>query len=158
MTLSSGGPREQALESLGRRVARLRGERGWTQQRMADRLALSRTAVSHIEADLSQPSERTVIVLAGLFRLEPTELVDGTLYPQAKAERLPPVGARYSEVEHQLDVLRAELAYFAGLTGPLRAEFVRRWAALLERLGDGALDAEESDLVRDAARRVSALQ
>jgi len=154
----TSGPRKQALEALGRRVARLRTERGWTQQRLADRLALSRTAVSHIEADLSQPSERTVIVLAGLFRLEPTELVEGTLYPQAKAERLPPVGARYTEVEHRLGVLEAELAHVVALNGPARVEFVRRWQPILERLGANALDADEAALVRCAARRLSAVQ
>ncbi len=152
------GPREQALEALGRRVAQLRSDRGWTQQRLADRLALSRTAVSHIEADLSQPSERTVILLAGLFRLEPSELVSGTLYPQAKAERLPPVGARYTEVEHRVRVLDAELAFFAELAGPARDAFVRRWRSVLGDLACVAHDVDEVELIRAATRRVSALQ
>jgi transcriptional regulator with XRE-family HTH domain len=58
------------LESIGKRIARLRQERGWTQQDLATRLASSRVAVSHIEMDLIIPSERTVTLLAGLFKLE----------------------------------------------------------------------------------------
>ena len=37
------------------------------------------------------PGERTVALLAGLFKIEPHELVAGTDYPLAKAERLPVV-------------------------------------------------------------------
>ena len=58
------------------------------------RLGVSRTAVSHTEAGLSIPGERTVALLAGLFGMEPHELVAGTDYPSAKAERLPVVVAR----------------------------------------------------------------
>ena len=67
--------RREWREPIGHRVARLRTHRGWTQQDVADRLAMSRTAVSHLEADMAQPSERTVLLLAGLFHLEPHEFV-----------------------------------------------------------------------------------
>lgn len=95
---------ELALEQhkLGRRIAELRGVSGMTQQDVADRLGLSRVAMSQFEAGITVPSERTVILLAGLFKVEPRELVDGTSYPMAKAERLPPVVARHTEVELQL--------------------------------------------------------
>jgi transcriptional regulator with XRE-family HTH domain len=89
-------------EPFGRRVARLRGALGWTQQELADRVAISRVAVSHLELGISVPSERTVTLLAGLFKLEPGELVAGTTYPEAKAERLPLVVARHTEVELQI--------------------------------------------------------
>ena len=55
--------------SLGQRIAGLRGDRGWTQQQLADRLGISRVAVSHLETDLNTPGERTVALLAG----EPAE-------------------------------------------------------------------------------------
>ena len=38
-------------------------------------------------------------LLAGLFKVEPWELVAGTAYPEAKGERLPVVACRYTEVE-----------------------------------------------------------
>ncbi|MFM7678582.1 MAG: helix-turn-helix domain-containing protein, partial [Roseiflexaceae bacterium] len=59
------------LASLGKRIATLRMQRGWTQERLAERLAVSRVAVSHIEMGLSVPSERTVVLLAGIFQCEP---------------------------------------------------------------------------------------
>src|SRR5688572_22275353 len=101
------------LESLGQRIARLRARRGWTQEGLAERLAASRVAVSHFEMGLALPSERTVVLLAGLFKLEPHELIAGTSYPTAKAERLPPVACRHTEVELQLALLRRDLEWLA---------------------------------------------
>ena len=95
-------------QPLGRRIAELRNDLGWTQQDLADRLGVSRVAVSHMEAGLSTPGERTVTLLAGLFKVEPVELVTGTSYPMAKAERLPVVACRYTEVELQLRLLEAD--------------------------------------------------
>lgn len=102
---------EQVEETTGARIARLRQERGWTQQTLADRAAVSRVAISHMEMDLSTPSERTITLLAGLFKMEPRELVAGTTYPQAKAERLPFVTSRYTELELQLALLERDLAW-----------------------------------------------
>src|SRR3954467_814458 len=104
-------------DDLGRRIATLRAALGWTQQELADRMAVSRVAVSHIEAGLRDPGERTVTLLAGLFKLEPWELVAGTSYPPAKAERLPVVACRYTEVELQLRLLELDLERAADAPG-----------------------------------------
>jgi transcriptional regulator with XRE-family HTH domain len=96
-------------EALGRQIAKRRTELGWTQAELAERVGISRVALSHIEAGISNPGERTVTLLAGVFKVEPHELVAGTDYPAAKAERLPVVTARYTEVEHRLALLDAEL-------------------------------------------------
>src|SRR3954462_13887503 len=98
-------------ESLGQRIARLRARRGWTQEGLAERLAASRVAISHFELGLALPSERTVVLLAGLFKLEPHELVAGTSYPLAKSERWPATACRYTEVELQIALLRRDLAW-----------------------------------------------
>ena len=97
-------------EALGHRIAKHRADLGWTQAELADRAGISRVAMSHIEAGISNPGERTVALLAGVFKLEPHELVAHTDFPPAKAERLPVVAARYTEVEHQLALLDARLA------------------------------------------------
>src|SRR5215207_8178378 len=107
----------QTPESLGSRIARLRAARGWTQEQLAVRLAASRVAVSHFEMGLALPSERTVVLLAGLFKLEPHELVAGTSYPAAKAERLPPMACCYTEVEFQLALLRRDMEWATRLGG-----------------------------------------
>jgi transcriptional regulator with XRE-family HTH domain len=101
-------------ESLGHRIAKHRASVGWTQAELAERVGISRVALSHIEAGISNPGERTVALLAGVFKVEPHELVARTDYPPAKAERLPVVAARYTEVEHQLAILDAQLALVLG--------------------------------------------
>ena len=94
-------------DDLGARIKRLRNELGWTQQELAERLAVSRVAISHMESGVTVPSERTVTLLAGVFKLEPVDLVADTGYPMAKAERLPVTSARYTEVELQLRLFGA---------------------------------------------------
>jgi len=98
--------------SLGKRIAKLRAELGWTQQELADRIAVSRVALSHLESDLSTAGERTVTLLAGVFGLEPHELVAGTTYPAAKADRLPLVVSRHTEAELQVRLLDRDLEQF----------------------------------------------
>jgi transcriptional regulator with XRE-family HTH domain len=144
-------------EQLGKRIALLRALKGWTQQGLADRLAVSRVAVSLLERDLSVPGERTVTLLAGLFKMEPWDLVAGTNYPQAKAERLPAVACRYTEMELQHALLRADLDWLAALQGDAgwarRAGEVRlRWQARLEDLASTLQAPSERELL-DLARR-----
>jgi transcriptional regulator with XRE-family HTH domain len=149
-------PQKTGPEGLGRRIARLRAERGWTQQQLADRLAISRVAVSHLESGLSDPGERTVALLAGLFRVEPHDLVAATSYPSAKAERLPVVVARYTEVEHQLALMEADLGWLrrrpvvvpAAETGRLIAGWIDRLTSLLAQTHDSA----ERQAVAEALR------
>ena len=133
-------------ENLGRRIADLRAKLGWTQQELAERVGISRVAVSHLEAGMSDPGERTVALLAGVFKLEPHELVAGTTYPVAKADRLPLVAARYTEVELQLALLEQDLAR----PEPPLAE----WDARLSALADTAHDLREKAMIADARRRL----
>ena len=120
-------------ESLARRIAKLRSELGWTQQELADRLGMSRAAVSHLEGGLSVPSERTVTLLAGVFRLEPHELVVSSDYPEGKAERLPVVAARYTEVDLQLRLFEAGLVTADDLRAVMARTHDKRERDALER-------------------------
>lgn len=149
---------ENLAPELGRRIADLRVKRGWTQNDLAARLAISRTAVSHVEAGMSIPGERTVALLAGLFSLEPLELVVGTDYPSAKTERLPAVVARYTEVEHQLALLERDLSWLERLGPAGRAEarvVLAEWDLRLAGLLDDIHDLGERDQVAAARRGVS---
>ena len=141
-------------ESLGRRIAAHRAKLGLTQQELADRLAISRVAVSHLESGLSDPGERTVTLLAGLFKLEPHELVAGTTYPVGKAERLPVVATRYTEVEHQLALLDADLAWVEHLSPGPAERLLTQWRSRLGFLADTTLDSREQAAVADAQRTV----
>ena len=153
--------RPSGPSSLGARISSLRAERGWTQQQLADRLGISRVAVSHLETDLNTPSERTVALLAGLFRLEPHDLVDGTSYPVAKSDRLPLVVTRWTEVEHQLALLARDLWWLDGANGATEApprrvvdQVLGAWDATLAKLADAVHDATESAAVAAAREAV----
>jgi transcriptional regulator with XRE-family HTH domain len=142
-------------EPLGQRIAQLRTRRGWTQQDLAERLAASRVAVSHFEMGLAVPSERTIVLLAGLFGQEPHELVAGTNYPQAKAERLPPVACRYTEVEFQLALLRRDLEWVARLGDDhVRASVKAEWRARIEALEQQVYDAGERRMLEEAKQKL----
>jgi transcriptional regulator with XRE-family HTH domain len=132
-------------ESIGRRIAHLRSERGWTQQSLAYRLAASRVAISHIEMDLTVPSERTITLLAGLFKVTPHTLVEGTTYPQARSERLPAVTCCYTRLEAGQACLENDLAWLDRLRGQLEwnqwaAGVQKKWTAWLD---DQALQASD---------------
>ena len=135
-------------ESLGRRIAEHRAKLGWTQQELADRVGISRVAVSHLEAGMSDPGERTIALLAGVFKVDPHELVEGTSYPRAKADRLPLVVARYTEVELQLELLANDLRWMerSGRDESVLAEWRSRLSALL----DATHDPRERGAVRAA--------
>lgn len=138
---------ENLAPELGRRIADLRAKRAWTQTDLAARLGVSRTAVSHAEAGLSIPGERTVALLAGLFGMEPHELVAGTDYPSAKAERLPVVVARHTEVEHELALLERD-------TGWVEPHTKDEWVLRLRALLDDSHDPVEREMLTAALRRL----
>ena len=79
--------------------------------------------------------------------MEPHELVAGTDYPSAKAERLPVVVARYTEVEHQLALLERDAGWVEPHT---KDEWVLRLRALL----DDAHDPVEREMLTAALRRL----
>jgi transcriptional regulator with XRE-family HTH domain len=140
-------------ESLGHRIAKHRTELGWTQAELAERVGISRVALSHIESGITNPGERTVALLAGVFKVEPHELVAGTDYPAAKAERLPVVSARYTEVEHRLALLDAQLAV---ITDPsARERVVVRSRAELGELITRTEDRRERAMLRARIERLS---
>lgn len=135
---------------LGDRIAVLRTALGFTQQELAARVAISRVALSNLESGRSVPGERTITLLAGLFTLEPHELVAGTDYPVAKADRLPLVAARHTEVDLQLALLERDLRWLE--SAPLRVaeELGARWRADLRELRGRTIDARERSRI-DAA-------
>jgi transcriptional regulator with XRE-family HTH domain len=146
-------------ETLGARIAHLRARRGWTQEDLAVRLAASRVAVSHFELGLALPSERTVVLLAGLFKLEPHELVEGTSYPLAKSERLPSLACRYTEVELQLALLSRDLAWAERVAGQGERNRVSdEWREKLGDLRGRVSDGEERRMLDEALRRAERLR
>lgn len=146
-------------ETIGKRIARLRQAQGYTQEQLAERTAISRVAVSHIEMDISLPGERTVTLLAGVFKCSPTALVADTTYPLAKAERLPAFTCCYTEVEYQLGLLENDLAWLErvkemGCYERLAAEIRHVW---LPRLGEWLAEGVERERVTAVREKLLAL-
>jgi transcriptional regulator with XRE-family HTH domain len=140
------------VDSIGKRLAYLRQKHGWTQQSLAYRLAVSRVAISHMEMDLTLPSERTVTLMAGVFKMSPIELVEGTSYPQAKAERLPVSTMTYSELELNYALLLNDTQWIDRLEDPKikkinTCEVVNKWLPLLEQWGNKTTDEQETKIL-----------
>jgi transcriptional regulator with XRE-family HTH domain len=133
---------------------------GWTQAQLAARVGVSRVALSHIESGVTVASERTVALLAGVFGCEPPELVAETDYPVAKAERLPAIVARHTEVAHQLAVLAAVLEVAERVPGHEGARLLRdvgdSWRPRLLALRAGTLDPHERRRLGAALRDLAA--
>ena len=125
-----------------------------TQQELAGRIAISRVALSNLESGRSVPGERTVTLLAGVFDVEPHELVDGTDYPVAKADRLPPVAARHTEVELQLRLLERDLRWLESAPRALAVELLTAWRRDLRALRSASTDQRERDALSEAIDRI----
>ena len=141
-------------------MGKRRAEAGWTQAQLAARVGVSRVALSHIESGITVASERTVALLAGTFGCEPPELVADTDYPVAKAERLPAIVARHTEVAHQLAVLAAVLEVAERVPGYEGARLLRdvrdTWRPRLLVLRARTLDPDERRRLGAALRDLSA--
>src|SRR6476661_2503627 len=103
---------------------------------------------------MSIPGGRTAALRAGLFSMEPHELVAGTDYPSAKAERLPVVVARYTEVEHQLALLERDLAWLERTDDAGGAAVRAEWSSRLSALLVDAHDPNERELLEAAIARL----
>lgn len=133
-------------ESIGKRIARLRLQNNLTQEIVAERVAISRVAVSHIEMELNIPSERTICLLAGLFKVSPVALVEGTNYPQAKAERLPLVVCCYTPWELEFMLLERDMDWLKKMGDWEKRPFfaAELWQTWKTRLAQWELEANTS--------------
>jgi transcriptional regulator with XRE-family HTH domain len=150
-------------ETIGKRIASLRQKHGWTQASLANRLAISRVAISHIEMDLIVPSERTITLLAGIFKLSPHLLVDGTTYPQAKVEHLPEVACLYTELELQLALLSNDIQWLQQMDHTHRkheliGEILSKWVSRLEEWRLCYIDDREIQLLSQMSQILDKLK
>jgi len=154
-------------ETIGKRIARLRQELCWTQQSLAERLAISRVAVSHIEMDLTIPGERTITLLAGIFKMTPLRLVEETTYPIEKAERLPQTACCYTALELELRLLEKDIEWMGRLEDcknnaqenrALAARVTAYWRNQLEIWSSEVLSETEKEQLAHARRLLRRLQ
>lgn len=100
-------------ESVGRRIRALRERAGLTQEDLAERMEVSRQAVSKWEANLSRPSAENLIRLAKLLDVDLAELI-GT--PQSREPRPPEQAVPQEQTEQSAPQAQAEQAETAGPT------------------------------------------
>ena len=152
---------QAGIEPIGKRIARLRSLHGYTQQSLAVRLAISRVAVSHIEMDISLPSERTITLLAGIFKISPVQLVEGTTYPAAKVDRLPSIANAYTPLEYALALFSNDLEWLEKIPiethQALRGKVIQRWTMRFSELESSYLDEEELTQLEEAKIRLANL-
>jgi transcriptional regulator with XRE-family HTH domain len=63
-------------DSLGDRIRRLRKERGWTQQALADKAGCSKRAISYYERDGRYPPAPILSAMANAFGITIEKLID----------------------------------------------------------------------------------
>jgi hypothetical protein len=103
---------------------------------------------------MSDPGERTVALLASVFKVAPHDLVAETSYPTARAERLPLVVATHTEVDLQLALLDRDLEW-SELVEPRLAEVrLEPWITQLRVLAGQVYDPHEVDAVAEARQRL----
>lgn len=143
---------------LGDRLANLRTQAGITQQELAERIAISRVALSNLESGRSIPGERTVALLAGVFGMEPHQLVGGTNYPAGKTDRLPMTTNRYTEVQLQISLMERDLMWLDG-AAPGRVERVLdEWRSSLLALKAATGDPREVQSLVEALAEIERIR
>ena len=150
------------MESIGKRIAYLRQKNGLTQQGLAYRLAMSRVAISHIEMNLTIPSERSITLMAGIFKLSQIVLVQGTSYPKAKAERLPAVTTIYTQLELDLALLKNDYLWCDQLNNSdsridLLHQLVDKWSPRLENWDHEISEDHEARILSEMHRLLKRL-
>ena len=146
--MTADRPAPDSTERLGRRIARLRSARGLTQQQLAERVAISRVALSNLESCSSVPGERTVALLAGIFHMEPAQLVADTDYPRAKADRLPLAVARHTRAELLEALCERDLTWLEGAPRNVALRVLATWREdLAAELADAVDPIERARLV-----------
>lgn len=68
---------------IGSRIAKLREDRGWTQEQTAGKLGISRAALSHYEKNRREPDTDTLTKFADLYQVTIDYLVGRTLDPDS---------------------------------------------------------------------------
>ena len=67
---------------LAEKITEERKKNGWSQEEMADKLGVSRQAVSKWESGASDPSTSNLLALARLFGISPEELLKSVQEPK----------------------------------------------------------------------------
>ena len=151
--------RPLTAESLGRLVRRLRAERGWNRDQLAQAAGLSRTTLTHLEhGTIARPQARTLQQLATAFE-QPLELFERPTVPRrTSVSQAMGGGARWlapSEQRLRVDQASNSAVEATRVTAPdLFAGWeVSHWDQLYATFGVGGALTEAG--VRETAARIN---
>ncbi|SFT03178.1 helix-turn-helix domain-containing protein [Paenibacillus sp. BC26] len=94
--------------NIGDRIAKLRDDRGWTQEQTAGLLGISRAALSHYEKNRREPDTETLSKFADLFKVSVDYLVGRTNVPHITLDE--PVREFVDQLELSEEDLLSRLA------------------------------------------------
>ena len=69
-------------DNIGKFILELRNEKGWTQEELANRIPITRQAVSRWEQGKSIPDSSTLVILSEIFGVSINELLSGRRIPK----------------------------------------------------------------------------
>ncbi|MDB4866900.1 MAG: family transcriptional regulator [Cohnella sp.] len=95
--------------NIGSRIALLRDQRGWTQEKLATSLGISRAALSHYEKNRREPDMETLTKVADLFNVTIDYLVGRTDNPHMVLD--PDVGQFVDELELSDEEILAKIMF-----------------------------------------------
>ncbi|CAM4411905.1 helix-turn-helix domain-containing protein [Paenibacillus tarimensis] len=122
--------------NIGSRIAKLREQRGWTQEQTSSSLGISRAALSHYEKNRREPDTETLTKFADLFKVSIDYLVGRTELPH---RTLDPEVRQFSDALELSDEEILEKFALAIDGRKLSADEARRFIAFVraERLMHG---------------------
>lgn len=81
------------MSIVGDNIKRLRTNKGWTQEQLAEKVDRTRSTVTQWESGWSKPHMNTVELLAQIFEVTPADIVGETARPSASMVEVPLYGA-----------------------------------------------------------------
>ena len=140
-------------EGFGERLWRMRDDKGWSQEELAERAGISPTTVVHLERDAQLPRMPTLRKLAGAIGVSVQELAEG------EAGRSVPLGL---EVLQTLREMQDLYAPGRGTTLDWSKRDLERIAGMVASVALGAfvaeLEAGRDDLAQELALRAEAVR
>jgi len=101
--MPAGRPTSKKAPDFGRRLSRLRKERGWTQPQLADLLGVSVKSINYYEREATNPTSKTIERISEVFGVTPAELMNGIRPSAPKRKSGPP--SRLEQIFIQVSAL-----------------------------------------------------
>jgi transcriptional regulator with XRE-family HTH domain len=79
--------REEALKTLGRRIATLRREKGLTQEALAEAMGVSRNHVADIELGARNTGVWSLLLICRALKMSPSQMFADFRFPEERRQK-----------------------------------------------------------------------